>query len=94
MARVAKTIENVLTLPQTNGNGSTDPETIVTDPPAPPPVVEEVKLPCVQWPIYGAELIEMVATWMKERHGVTGHDWATNVPKDNLRVEFQPGAKQ
>ena len=94
MARVAKTIENVLKSSQVNGNGDAEPETIVTDQPAPPPVVEEVKLPCVQWPIYGAELIEMVATWMKERHGVTGHDWATNVPKDNLRVEFQPGAKQ
>lgn len=93
MARVAKTIENVLKSSQVNGNGSTEPETIVTDPPAPPPVVEEVKLPCVQWPIYGEELTEMISTWMKERHGVTGHDWQTNITNSRLRVEFQPGAK-
>jgi hypothetical protein len=82
MAKLSKTSENVLTLPQTNGNGSTDPETIVTDPPAPPVVVEEIKLPCVQWPIYGDELVEMISTWMKERHGVTGHDWETNIQKN------------
>jgi hypothetical protein len=93
MAKVAKTIENVVTLPNGNGNGGTDPDTIVTDPPAPPPVVEEVKLPCVQWPIYGDELVEMISNWMKERHGVTGHDWQTNITNSRLRVEFQPGAK-
>ena len=94
MAKLSKTSENVLTLPQTNGNGDAEPETIVTDPPAPPVVAEEIKLPCVQWPIYGDELVEMISTWMKERHGVTGHDWQTNITNSRLRVEFQPGAKQ
>lgn len=47
----------------------------------------------VEWPIGEAEMVAMVSAWMKEKHGVIGDEWSTNVPKSILRVSFLPGVK-
>jgi hypothetical protein len=53
----------------------------------------EPEIDPVVWPLSEPETVAMISDWMKNKHGVTGTDWGTNIPKGILKVSFHPVMK-